>query len=67
MVLVLYGDVPLIKQKTIKELISTSDESLTILSTTMDNPHGYGRVKKDVDGYAQAIVEEKDATDDDKK
>jgi bifunctional UDP-N-acetylglucosamine pyrophosphorylase/glucosamine-1-phosphate N-acetyltransferase len=59
--------VPLIKQKTIKELISTSDESLTILSTTMDNPHGYGRVKKGADGYAQAIVEEKDATDDDKK
>ena len=67
MVLVLYGDVPLIKQETIKELISTSDESLTILSTIMDNPYGYGRVKKDTDGYAQAIVEEKDATDDDKK
>ena len=67
MVLVLYGDVPLIKQQTIKDLISTSDESLTILSTTMDNPYGYGRVKKDADGYAQAIVEEKDATDDDKK
>ena len=66
-VVVLYGDVPLIKKETIKGLISTSDEGLTILSTIMENPYGYGRVKKDNGGYALAIIEEKDATDDDKK
>ena len=63
MVLVLYGDVPLIKKETLNELISVSDESLTILCTIMENPHGYGRVKKDRTGFAQAIVEEKDASD----
>jgi len=66
-VVVLYGDVPLIKKETIKGLISTSDEGLTILSTIMENPYGYGRVKKDNEGHALAIIEEKDATDDDKK
>ena len=66
-VVVLYGDVPLIKKETIKELISTSDKGLTILSTIMENPHGYGRVKKDSEGNALAIIEEKDATNNDKK
>ena len=66
-VVVLYGDVPLIKKETIKGLISTSDEGLTILSTIMENPYGYGRVKKDNEGHALAIIEEKDATNDDKK
>ena len=66
-VVVLYGDVPLIKKETIKGLISSSDEGLTILSTIMENPYGYGRVKKDNEGHALAIIEEKDATDDDKK
>ena len=66
-VVVLYGDVPLIKKETIKGLISNSDKGLTILSTIMENPHGYGRVKKDNEGHALAIIEEKDATDNDKK
>ena len=65
-VLVLYGDVPLIKQETLNNLIATTDDSLTILSTLMDNPSGYGRVKKDNEGYAESIVEEKDASEDEK-
>ena len=65
-VLVLYGDVPLIKKETLKELINSSDEGLSILTTTLGNPYGYGRVKKDDSGNALAIVEEKDATTDEK-
>jgi bifunctional UDP-N-acetylglucosamine pyrophosphorylase/glucosamine-1-phosphate N-acetyltransferase len=62
-VLVLYGDVPLIQEKTLRQLIETSNNSLSILTTILDNPYGYGRVKKDSDGNALSIVEEKDATD----
>lgn len=62
-VLVLYGDVPLIQEKTLRQLIETSNDSLSILTTILDNPYGYGRVKKDSDGNALSIVEEKDATD----
>ena len=65
--LVLYGDVPLIKEKTLKELINNCNDGISILTTVLDNPHGYGRVKKDNDGNATAIIEEKDATEDEKK
>jgi len=61
-VLVLYGDVPLIKKETLRELINSSDNGLSILTTVLENPYGYGRVKKDDFGNALAIVEEKDAT-----
>ena len=67
MVLVLYGDVPLITQETLKEIISLSDDCLTILSTIMESPFGYGRVKKDSSGHAVAIVEEKDASNNEKE
>ena len=62
-VLVLYGDVPLIQEDTLRKLIETSDDSLSILTTVLDNPYGYGRVAKDDNGNALSIVEEKDATD----
>ena len=61
-VLVLYGDVPLIQKGTLENLINSSDE-LSILTTVLENPFGYGRVKKDESGNAVVIVEEKDATD----
>ena len=66
-VLVLYGDVPLIKQDTLEKLITETKDGLTILSTIIDNPHGYGRVKKDSQGFAQEIVEEKDASNSEKQ
>ena len=65
-VLVLYGDVPLIKKETLEELIISADEGLSILTTILEDPYGYGRVKKDDSGNALAIVEEKDASDDEK-
>lgn len=66
-VLVLYGDVPLIQEDTLRKLIETSDDSLSILTTILDNPYGYGRVAKDDSGNALSIVEEKDATDVERK
>ena len=65
-VLVLYGDVPLIKKETLKELINSSDDGLSILTTILEDPYGYGRVKKDNSGNALAIVEEKDASAEEK-
>ena len=66
-VLVLYGDVPLIQEGTLRKLIETSDDSLSILTTVLDNPYGYGRVAKDDNGNALSIVEEKDATDEERE
>ena len=62
-VLVLYGDVPLIKEDTLNNLINASSSGAAILTTVLDNPFGYGRVKTSEDGHALSIVEEKDATD----
>ena len=66
-ILVLYGDVPLIRRETLDNLINSSDSGLSILTTVLDDPFGYGRVKKDASGHALAIVEEKDASESDKE
>mgnify|MGYP005623665697 FL=1 len=41
-VLVLYGDVPLIKEKTLQELADSCNEGISILTTVLENPYGYG-------------------------
>jgi bifunctional UDP-N-acetylglucosamine pyrophosphorylase / glucosamine-1-phosphate N-acetyltransferase len=61
-VLVLYGDVPLTRAETLKRLVQT-EGSLTMLATRVANPHGYGRVLRDGNGFVRAVVEEKDADD----
>ena len=66
-ILVLYGDVPLIRRETLDNLINSSGSGLSILTTVLDDPFGYGRVKKDASGHALAIVEEKDASESDKE
>ena len=66
-ILVLYGDVPLIRRETLDNLIKSSDSGFSILTTVLDDPFGYGRVKKDASGHALAIVEEKDASESDKE
>jgi bifunctional UDP-N-acetylglucosamine pyrophosphorylase/glucosamine-1-phosphate N-acetyltransferase len=65
-VLVLYGDVPLIKKATLENLIAESSDGASILTTTLEDPFGYGRVKKTERGFATAIIEEKDADSDEK-
>ena len=66
-VLVLYGDVPLIQKETLINLIDSCEDGLSILTTVLKEPYGYGRVKKDENGNALSIVEERDATQDEKE
>lgn len=60
--LVLYGDVPLTKASTLKRLLLAGKDGLVILTVELDNPVGYGRIVRDASGQVQRIVEEKDAT-----
>jgi bifunctional UDP-N-acetylglucosamine pyrophosphorylase/glucosamine-1-phosphate N-acetyltransferase len=60
--LVLYGDVPLIAVATLEALCSGSGERLKILTAEVAEPRGYGRIVRNSRGAITAIVEEKDAT-----
>ena len=61
-VLVLFGDVPLLTARTLKTLLIQADEDeLLVLTVDMDDPTGYGRIVRDGDRVT-GIVEEKDAT-----
>jgi len=61
--LVLYGDVPLIRAATLQRLIDAAGaDRLALLTAHLDDPHGYGRIVR-VDGKVVRIVEEKDADD----
>lgn len=65
-VLILYGDVPLIQQDTLQRLMSNTHDSLGILTANMGNPAGLGRIIRDNKGKVLSIVEEKDATQEQK-
>ena len=63
-VVILYGDVPIIRPETLKKLISKSiknKEYATLLTAIYENPTGYGRIIRDEGGNIKGIVEEKDA------
>ena len=69
-VLVLNGDVPLIRPETLNKLLEKSIENkeyASLLTAIYDNPKGYGRIVRDEGGNIAAIVEEKDTTDDQKE
>jgi bifunctional UDP-N-acetylglucosamine pyrophosphorylase/glucosamine-1-phosphate N-acetyltransferase len=59
--LVLYGDVPLIQHSTLHQMLHAG-EGLVLLTVNLSNPTGYGRIVRDTQGDVQSIVEEKDAT-----
>ncbi|MEO6967650.1 MAG: bifunctional UDP-N-acetylglucosamine diphosphorylase/glucosamine-1-phosphate N-acetyltransferase GlmU [Rhodanobacteraceae bacterium] len=59
-VLVLYGDVPLLRAETLRALIE-AEAPLALLSADLSDPAGYGRVLRDGLGRVRAVVEEKDA------
>jgi len=63
--LILSGDVPLLSHATLANLLThhaNSGATLSMLTTTLANPHGYGRIVRDEGGTVQRIVEQKDAT-----
>ena len=61
-VLVLYGDVPLVRGETLAPLLAESG-SLALLTAQLDDPRGYGRILRDAGGAVSGIVEEKDASE----
>ncbi len=63
-VLILYGDVPLIEVETLQRLLAkVTEKQLGLLTVTLDDPTGYGRIVRDAEGKVAAIVEHKDASD----
>jgi len=65
LVLVLPGDMPLVRPQTLKKLIDTQKSNsgpITLLTLIEDNPRSFGRVVRDKKGKVQAIVEEADAS-----
>ena len=70
LIVILCGDVPLLKPATIKSLIDnhlTAKAVVSVLTTIPPPPHAYGRIVKDDKGNVLKIVEHKDATEDEKK
>ncbi len=65
-VLILYGDVPLISHETLKNALNDNHDAV-ILTMIPKDPFGYGRVIKDDSGLATEIIEEKDASAEQKK
>ena len=65
-VLILYGDVPLISHETLKNALNDNHDAV-ILTMIPKDPFGYGRVIKDDSGLATKIIEEKDASAEQKK
>jgi bifunctional UDP-N-acetylglucosamine pyrophosphorylase / glucosamine-1-phosphate N-acetyltransferase len=61
-VLVLYGDVPLIRATTLKRLLDAAGDGLAILTAELEDPLAYGRVVRDMAGRVKHIVELRDAT-----
>lgn len=63
--LVLYGDVPLTRASTLRRLVDAAhDGRYGILTVTLDDPTGYGRIVRDAAGFVTRIVEQKDASPD---
>ncbi len=69
-VLILNGDAPLIDAQTITDALAfhtSGGNSATVISARVDRPAGYGRMVRDSDGLLERIVEQRDATEDEKK
>ena len=70
LLLLLSGDVPLIRPETLRKLIEhhrVTGAACTLLGVRLENPTGYGRLVRDEQGQFQRIVEQKDATEEERK
>ena len=61
-VVILYGDVPLISENTVKRLAKLASKGPALLTFNKENPTGYGRIVRGSRNKVQAIIEEKDAS-----
>lgn len=67
-VLVLYGDVPLVRVETLQKLLAVvNDKQIGLLTVILDDPTGYGRILRDAQNRIVAIVEQKDASEEQRK
>jgi len=69
-VIILPGDVPLLKEKTLENLINVHEEKkavATVLTVDLNDPTGYGRIVRNDEGYVEKIVEHKDASEEIRK
>ena len=70
LVLVMNGDVPMIRVETLRKLIEQHNNTgadCSILSVRLDNPTGYGRIIRDTDGHFRKIVEQRDTTEEERQ
>jgi len=68
-ILILCGDVPLLQVSTVRDLMArhrASAAAITVLTTLLEDPFGYGRIVKDKEGNVLGIVEHRDATEEQK-
>jgi bifunctional UDP-N-acetylglucosamine pyrophosphorylase / glucosamine-1-phosphate N-acetyltransferase len=61
-VLILYGDVPLVRPATLKRLLEAARAGLAVLTAQVADPSGYGRIVRDAAGRIVRVVEQKDAS-----
>ncbi len=64
--IVLYGDVPLVQLPTLQALLVARQDGLAVLTEILADPTGYGRIVRDQDGDVSAIVEHKDASEEER-
>ncbi len=65
-VLILCGDIPLVKSSTLRSMMDfheSGNGQLTVMTAVVENPHGYGRIRKSESGFIKRVVEERDADD----
>jgi bifunctional UDP-N-acetylglucosamine pyrophosphorylase/glucosamine-1-phosphate N-acetyltransferase len=68
-VLILCGDVPMVKMETLRSFIDTfwrNESKLAVLTAVVENPSGYGRIIRGSTGWLEKIVEEKDCSEEEK-
>ncbi len=66
-VLILCGDVPLVRPQLLRRLLEATDGGLALLTAELDEPSGYGRVLRDPQGRVAGIIEERDASEEQRR